>query len=103
MESDFALARALQAQFDEEDAHEEVSNFIPEEFRLGSPAKKIRAIDGPPETSIIAPEWEDLDPTPGKTKLSKKIRRDPSTDNGYSRYGNSSGWGMGGPVIWSKH
>ena len=70
MDNDFALARALQAQFDEEDAHEEVSNFIPEEFRLGSPGppKKIRALDGPPETSIIAPEWEDLDPTPGKTK-----------------------------------
>ena len=69
MDNDFALARALQAQFDEEDAHEEVSNFIPEEFRLGSPGppKKIRALDGPPETSIIAPEWEDLDPTPGKT------------------------------------
>ena len=68
MDNDFALARALQAQFDEEDAHEEVSNFIPEEFRLGSPGppKKIRALDGPPETSIIAPEWEDLDPTPGK-------------------------------------
>ena len=69
MDNDFALARALQAQFDEEDAHEEVSSFIPEEFRHGSPARKIRAIDGPPETSIIAPEWEDLDPTPGKISL----------------------------------
>jgi hypothetical protein len=63
-ESDLALARALQAQFDEENAHEEVSNFIPEEFRFASPAKK-RKIDPPADTSIVAPEWEDLDPTPG--------------------------------------
>ena len=66
MDSDLALARALQAQFDEEDAHEEVSSFIPEEFRFGSPVKKIRPVsENAPETSIIAPEWEDLDPTPG--------------------------------------
>ncbi len=66
MDNDFELARALQAQFDEEDAHEEVSSFIPEEFRFGSPAKKIRPVsENAPETSIIAPEWEDLDPTPG--------------------------------------
>jgi len=64
-ESDLALALALQAQFDEEDAHEEVSSFIPEEFRFGSPAGKKRKIDPSHETSIIAPEWEDLDPTPG--------------------------------------
>ena len=63
-DSDLALARALQAQFDEEDAHEEVSSFIPEEFRFASPAKK-RKIEPSNETSIIAPEWEDLDPTPG--------------------------------------
>jgi hypothetical protein len=62
-EHDFALARALQAQFDEEDAHVEVSCFIPEQFRFGSPAKKVGSFV--PETSIIAPEWEDLDPTPG--------------------------------------
>ena len=70
MDSDFELARALQAQFDEEDAHEEVSSFIPEQFRFGSPLKKIGRNSNPanqvPETSIIAPEWEDLDPTPGK-------------------------------------
>ena len=63
-EADLALARALQAQFDEEDAHEEVSNLIPEEFRFASPAKR-RKVDPASESSIIAPEWEDLDPTPG--------------------------------------
>ena len=69
-DADLALARALQAQFDEEDAHEEVSSFIPEEFRFASPAKK-RKVEATNETSIIAPEWEDLDPTPGKFLESK--------------------------------
>jgi hypothetical protein len=70
-EHDFALARALQAQFDEEDAHVEVSSFIPEQFRFGSPTKKVGSFV--PETSIIAPEWEDLDPTPGKVLVSLSL------------------------------
>ena len=64
MAADFELAQALQAQFDEEDAHEEVSTFIPEEFRYASPAKKPR-LSSTQTSSIVAPEWEDLDPTPG--------------------------------------
>ncbi len=67
MAGDLALAQALQAQFDAEDAHEEVANFLPEEFRVGTPTKK-RKIDE--DRSIVDPEWEDLDPTPGEASLS---------------------------------
>jgi len=62
MDSDLELAQALQAQFDAEDPHEEMVHFLPEEFRVGSPAKK-RKIEK--DLSIVDPEWEDLDPTPG--------------------------------------
>lgn len=65
MAGDLALARALQAQFDAEEAHKEMMNFLPQEFRFASPAKR-RKIEA--DLCIVDPEWEDLDPTPGKDK-----------------------------------
>jgi hypothetical protein len=73
MADDFALAQVLQAQFDAEDAHEEMANFLPEEFRVGTPSKK-RRVDS--ALSIVDPEWEDLDPTPGKTNVTLPSNED---------------------------
>ena len=66
LDQDEALALQLQAQFMEElengdyEVHEEMSNIVPTHDVLSkSPMKKKG-----PKTSVIAPEWEDLDPTP---------------------------------------
>ena len=63
--TDYDLARQLQEKFDLEfaaaqsEANSEVVDFLPAEARTPSKIK-------PPEpTSLVAPEWEDLDPTPG--------------------------------------
>ena len=65
-DADLAMAMELQAQFDLEnafDAHEEVADFLPEEFR--TPNKKSGAASKASKpTSLVAPEWEDIDPTP---------------------------------------
>ena len=69
--SDHDLARQLQEKFDLEfaaaqsEANSEVVDFLPAEARTPSKIK-------PPEpTSLVAPEWEDLDPTPGWQFISK--------------------------------
>ena len=58
-DDDLALARRLQSQFDEEFAHEEVVDLIPEAFRTPSKNKQTSKT-----MSLVAPEWEDVDPTP---------------------------------------
>ena len=67
IEDDFALAKMLESQYAMEDANEEVVSLIPPEFRKGSPQKPVPSTStaaGKEGLSIIAPEWEDLDPTP---------------------------------------
>lgn len=62
--SDYDLARKLQEKFDLEftaaqsEANSEVVDFLPAESRTPS---KIRPSE---PTSLVAPEWEDVDPTP---------------------------------------
>ncbi len=58
LDSDLALALDLQWQFDCE-ANQEVAELLPPDMR--TPGKKGSK---PPDTSLVAPEWEDLDPTP---------------------------------------
>ena len=73
VDDDFAFAQLLESQYALEDAHEEVIGLIPPEFVIGSPSPKKRlkpnstfqkTNDKAKGISIIAPEWEDLDPTP---------------------------------------
>ena len=70
VDDDFAFAQMLESQYANEIAHDEVASFIPKEFINGSPSPKKRAksktsdFDKIKGMSIIAPEWEDLDPTP---------------------------------------
>lgn len=53
-QEDLALALRLQAEFDSE-----ISSFLPVQSSSSS------ALDSSPlESSLIAPEWEDVDPTP---------------------------------------
>ncbi len=65
-DSDLDLARRLQESFDlefaaaQEEANAEVAGFLPTEFR--SPSGK--ATPKKPALSLVAPEWEDIDPTP---------------------------------------
>ena len=67
-DDDLALALQLQSQFDDEFAHEEVANFLPEEFRSPPPKKPktlpISSSSSIGNGSLVAPEWEDIDPTP---------------------------------------
>jgi hypothetical protein len=62
--SDLELARQLQESFDleftaaQEKANTEILDFLPSQFR--TPSKKPSS---KPE-SLVAPEWEDIDPTP---------------------------------------
>ena len=70
VEDDYAFAQLLESQYANETAHDEVASFIPKEFISGSPSPKKRSkslssnSDKNKGISIIAPEWEDLDPTP---------------------------------------
>ena len=70
VEDDYAFAQMLESQYANEIAHDEVASFIPKEFISGSPSTKKRAksqassCDKQKTMSIIAPEWEDIDPTP---------------------------------------
>ena len=71
VEDDFALAQMLESQYAMEDAHKEVVSFIPPEFIIGSPSSKkqrtssaFKGLENSKAMSIIAPEWEDVDPTP---------------------------------------
>lgn len=64
--SDLAIAKELQAQFDLEnvqDAHDEVVEFLPVAFRTPSKHHQSKIPKGP-QASLVAPEWEDIDPTP---------------------------------------
>lgn len=75
---DFLIALRLEAEFALEDANSDVASLIPPQFRKGSPLKQPGPSSPRPSTSkgfdnsptigkglsIIAPEWEDLDPTP---------------------------------------
>lgn len=67
-DGDYLLALSLASQFELEDANEEVVNLIPEAFRKkGTPTKSAAGDPGNRprlSSSIVAPEWEDLDPTP---------------------------------------
>ena len=66
MSSDYDLARQLQEKFDLEfaaaqsEANSEVVDFLPAEARTPSKIKPREP------TSLVDPEWEDLDPTPGR-------------------------------------
>ena len=71
IEDDHAFAELLMSQYAVEDAHSEVTSLVPPEFITGSPAhskrnnpKNLKHSDKENTLSIIAPEWEDLDPTP---------------------------------------
>ena len=71
LQDDYAFAQMLESQYAVEDAHSEVQSFIPPEFINGSPKSKYRhdkrefkTSEKSKAMSIIAPEWEDLDPTP---------------------------------------
>ena len=70
VEDDYAFAQMLESQYADEIAHDEVASFIPKEFVSGSPSTKKRtksqasSCDKLKGMSIIAPEWEDIDPTP---------------------------------------
>ena len=70
VEDDYAFAQLLESQYANETAHDEVASFIPKEFISGSPSPKKRSKSSSSNSdknkgiSIIAPEWEDLDPTP---------------------------------------
>jgi len=55
-ESDLALARLLQDQFDQE-ANPEIASFLPVEYR--SPQKKSSG-----QLSVVSDEWETIDPSP---------------------------------------
>jgi len=78
---DYLIALRLEAEFALEDANADVASLIPPQFRKGSPLTKRNSspVSPKPSTSkglsgggpataaglsIIAPEWEDLDPTP---------------------------------------
>ena len=75
VDDDFAFAQMLESQYALEDAHKEVIGLIPPEFVIGSPPpkrtfkpnstfQKSNDKTNQKGISIIAPEWEDLDPTP---------------------------------------
>ena len=71
IEDDFAFAQLLETQYATEDAHKEVVSLVPPEFITGNPSNKRRnnpqftkGLEKSKTMSIIAPEWEDLDPTP---------------------------------------
>ena len=76
MDEDEQLALLLQEQYFNElnnggsiGMNDEVTNFLPTETQLydafnKSPPKKSSKNGTKPELSIVAPEWEDLDPTP---------------------------------------
>lgn len=74
---DYLLALSLSTQHELDDANEEVASLVPEVFRKknnpGKVSTKTAAEEDPrsqprskePQlSSIVAPEWEDLDPTP---------------------------------------
>jgi hypothetical protein len=70
MDEDEQLAAQLQAEYYAElesgslKINDEVSSFLPTKSQLNDSFSKSPAKKKGPKTSIIAPEWEDLDPTP---------------------------------------